>query len=239
MFNLNLIEKAKLTRRFAYNNLRIKRLESILKGVPLGSVKFANASITDAKIKSLSADKIITGTISIFIGLGEDGKIKIDGEENRILIEDNDEDDRVLLGKNGDDYDLTISKPGFDAKVTTDPLDLCFSSMFNQFKIVLEIDTNISFSGGESGEKSITPVTHGLGYAPVYLAFFLNDDEGKWYAMPNEPEHLSETGNPQYEAICNVDSNYVYASLKKTGAPLNATTNLIKIILMTGEINMT
>jgi len=97
--SINTLQKDQLERLLADTTRRIRRLEAILQGQPISIVKIADAAITNAKIQSMSADKITTGTLSVFVGLGEDGKIKMEGDENRILIEDEDEDDRVLLGK--------------------------------------------------------------------------------------------------------------------------------------------
>ena len=57
----------------------------------------ANDSVTDAKISSVSADKITAGTIQVSTFLGGEN-ILLDGEETRILIFDGMKD-RILLGK--------------------------------------------------------------------------------------------------------------------------------------------
>ena len=58
---LNIIERATLARKLQDNQRRIDILESLLNGVPLRTVKFADLAITTAKIFGLSADKITTG----------------------------------------------------------------------------------------------------------------------------------------------------------------------------------
>ena len=93
---LTSIEQATLGRKLAYNEARIKRLESFLRGVPLGTVRFADASITNAKIVSLSANKISTGTISV----GEEIIVK-EGLITRVYITHD---------------EFRISKPGVDAE---------------------------------------------------------------------------------------------------------------------------
>jgi hypothetical protein len=96
--NLNILERAKLTRRLQINKRRIDKLEELLSGVPVGTAKFQDLSITLAKITNVSADKITTGTLSV-------------GEQ--ILINDG-TDDRVLISRD----DIRISKPGVDVKQT-------------------------------------------------------------------------------------------------------------------------
>lgn len=54
--------------------------------------------IDNKNIRSISADKITAGTISAVANLGDES-IKLDGEERRILIADEDGTDRILLGR--------------------------------------------------------------------------------------------------------------------------------------------
>ena len=62
---LNLLEKALLTRKYAYNLDRVKKLEGLLQGKYLSMVKIADAFFTNAKIGSLGVDKLITGRLSV------------------------------------------------------------------------------------------------------------------------------------------------------------------------------
>ena len=94
--DLTSLEKATLGRKLAMNADRIRRLEAFLKGQPLGTVRFADASITNAKITNLSADKISTGTISV----GEEIIVK-EGLITRVYITHD---------------EFRISKPGVDAE---------------------------------------------------------------------------------------------------------------------------
>lgn len=48
---------------------RIKKLEALLQGQPISVVRIADASITNAKIASLSADKITTGTLNVNVAI--------------------------------------------------------------------------------------------------------------------------------------------------------------------------
>lgn len=93
---LTTIEKSELLRIIARLDERIRQLERILSGQPVGTVRIADGAITNAKITSLSADKITTGNLIVAIGVGN-GHILIDGENERIIINDG-TNDRVLLG---------------------------------------------------------------------------------------------------------------------------------------------
>lgn len=60
------------------------------------AIKIGDAQITNAKIDSVSADKITAGTVTVAMDLG-DGNITLDGASKRILINDGTHD-RVLIG---------------------------------------------------------------------------------------------------------------------------------------------
>jgi hypothetical protein len=89
--SLNTLQKNSLLSELADLNIRIKRLEAMLQGQPIDSVRIKDAAITDAKIVSLSADKITTGQLSattnIDIGDSDDGDyIRMDGNNIRIVM---------------------------------------------------------------------------------------------------------------------------------------------------------
>ena len=50
-------------------NNRIAKLEGLLQGQPINIVRIADASITNAKIDSLAADKITTGTLAVSVAI--------------------------------------------------------------------------------------------------------------------------------------------------------------------------
>ena len=54
-------------------------------------------AVTSAKIVDLEADKIAAGTISVQLGVGN-GKVIIDGENNRIMVYDDSGTARILIG---------------------------------------------------------------------------------------------------------------------------------------------
>ena len=50
-------------------NRRIGQLERVLQGQPVNIVRIADASITNAKIDTLSANKITTGTLAVLVSI--------------------------------------------------------------------------------------------------------------------------------------------------------------------------
>jgi hypothetical protein len=92
--NLNTITVANLLNIIARLEDRVKLLERIMQGQPIAVVRIADASITNAKILSLSADKITTGqlsvTTSIFIGDVSSGDYieESGGDVNIVMFKD-------------------------------------------------------------------------------------------------------------------------------------------------------
>jgi hypothetical protein len=98
---LNIIERARLTRRLQVNQRRLDKLDALFAGQPVGTARFQDLAITLAKITNVSANKIITGTLQV----GE--KILIsDGTNNRILITRDD----IRISKEGIDVEKTITE---------------------------------------------------------------------------------------------------------------------------------
>lgn len=69
MSNLTTLTKDSILQIIAEQELRIKKLEALLQGQPIGTVRIADAAITSAKIQSVSADKITTGTLSVGVAI--------------------------------------------------------------------------------------------------------------------------------------------------------------------------
>lgn len=67
--SLNTIEQNNLQREVDLQDKRIARLEALLSGQPVGTARIADAAVTNAKIQSLSADKITTGTLKVEVSL--------------------------------------------------------------------------------------------------------------------------------------------------------------------------
>lgn len=59
-------------------------------------LELAEYSVSNKKVKSVSADKLTAGTLSAVTNVGDES-IKIDGENRRILVNDG-TNDRVLIG---------------------------------------------------------------------------------------------------------------------------------------------
>jgi len=59
-------------------------------------LKIKDGEVVDAKIGSMAAGKLLTGTLTVAVDVGE-GNVKIDGANKRILINDG-TDDRILMG---------------------------------------------------------------------------------------------------------------------------------------------
>lgn len=101
MPKLSVLEQAKLNRILSTNSDRIRRLESILRGQQFGTVRFADASILEAKISSLIADKIDSGQIAV----GEEIRIN-DGSNDIIVITS----DYIKIAKVGFNADIAGTK---------------------------------------------------------------------------------------------------------------------------------
>jgi hypothetical protein len=65
----------------------------------VGTGGIEDEAVTDAKITSLSANKILAGELIVPVDLGTlgSGYIRLDGENNRIIINDG-TNDIILLG---------------------------------------------------------------------------------------------------------------------------------------------
>jgi hypothetical protein len=154
MSGFNILEQARLIRRLAVNSEKIKRIESFLKGQPLGTVRFADAVITVAKILDLNANKIISGTLTV-------------GQE--IIVNDGDED-RILITRD----DVRISKPGQDVKqVITEATKKNF--------ILLSIAETHKIYKADFFTSSYS---HGLGKVPFFLSFEVDDVNNPTYFKP-------------------------------------------------------
>ena len=62
----------------------------------INTVQLVGSAVTDAKIENLSAGKIIAGTITISVAIGN-SNVLIDGANNRIVINDG-TNNRVVIG---------------------------------------------------------------------------------------------------------------------------------------------
>ncbi len=69
MNSLTTLTKDSILQIIAEQEKRIKKLEALLQGQPIGTARIADAAITTAKIVSVSADKITTGTLSVGVAI--------------------------------------------------------------------------------------------------------------------------------------------------------------------------
>ena len=67
--SLNSIEQENIISVVNRQEERIARLEALLNGQGIRTARIADASITNAKIASLSADKITTGTLTATVAI--------------------------------------------------------------------------------------------------------------------------------------------------------------------------
>jgi hypothetical protein len=89
--SLNTLIKDNILQMIASQERRIEHLEALLQGQPIGTARIADAAITNAKIVSLSVDKLISGQLSVstivYIGDPDGGDyIEEDGGNSRILM---------------------------------------------------------------------------------------------------------------------------------------------------------
>jgi len=110
MADLNVIEKANLFRDVARIIERINVIERKLSGDQIDSVRIKDAAITNAKVDTLSGNKIIVNTmdadrilastidVAVDVGTGTGGAyVRLDGVNNRIVVHDG-TTNRIVIG---------------------------------------------------------------------------------------------------------------------------------------------
>ncbi len=97
---LNTLEKLLLDRQVARLTGAVRRIERMLQGQPIDTVRIADLAVTSAKIASLAVSKLTVGVFSEIMDVGTpaSGSVKIDGENNRIVVEDA-TDPRIVIGE--------------------------------------------------------------------------------------------------------------------------------------------
>ena len=68
-YQLNNLETNDVVQELNKLENRLRQLERLLSGQPIGTARIANAAITNAKIDSISADKITTGTLDVNVAI--------------------------------------------------------------------------------------------------------------------------------------------------------------------------
>ena len=108
--SLNILEATSLIRQISRLAERIRQLERMFQGQPIGTVRIADAAITNAKIdnlavtegkiedlavtnakiQSIAAEKILTGDLTVAVDIGSPalGYTRLDGANNRIIQHD-------------------------------------------------------------------------------------------------------------------------------------------------------
>lgn len=98
--SLNTLEKADIMRIVSDIAERLAKIERMLQGQPIGTVRIDDASVTNAKIVSLAADKITAGDLIVAVDVGDPatGYTRLDGDNNRIVVHDG-TNPRVVIGE--------------------------------------------------------------------------------------------------------------------------------------------
>ena len=128
-------------------------MDIVLKAQIDGGKNIEDDSITDTKIKSMSADKITAGTISVVTDVGSSdsqAKVVIDGEETNIKVTDRSGNKRVTLGDiegNGVDYGLEV-------------LDNNGEILFNEKKIKIQYTFSTFMSSPSASGADVTGWVH-------------------------------------------------------------------------------
>jgi hypothetical protein len=195
---LTTLERAKLTRRIAYNGERIARLERQLQGEPLGTIRFEDASIINAKVGSLSASKLTTGRLSVNtnfdIGNTISGNyIRKSGENGNIILYNNGVSQAIIGLQSGVPV-VKIALNGINALTDTNP---------NNF--VLYVDQTIDhilIKEKSRGSQSVSAysnqsISHSLGYIPFCLVFY--EVSSGVYRKVHGVDNPASPGMPYYQ----------------------------------------
>lgn len=184
---LTSIEQATLGRRLARNADRIKRLEGFLQGQQLGTVRFADATIINAKIGSLSASKLTTGQLDVGtdfdIGDVSDDGMRFSGGDVRLSMF-NGGVEQLIIGMQGGVPVIKIGKDGINAASNTNPDNfvLYVDQVTNHILIKEKARGSSSVTTGGSG----TNIAHGLGYVPLCFVF-AERTSGVWRKLYSTP----------------------------------------------------
>lgn len=169
--SLNVLEKARITRVLSQYKVRVERLKSLLKGQPLSTVRFVDASITNAKIESLSADKLTTGEIDVgtTFDIGDEAGgdfIRKDGPNGRISMF-NSGLEQVTIGMQDGAPVVKIALPGYDTEDTDiDHYSLYADGGSDNFLIKERARGSSSLTSGQT-----LTITHNAGFVPLVFVY--------------------------------------------------------------------
>ena len=96
---LNILEATGLIRQIARLAERLRQVERMLQGQPIGTVRIADLAVTNAKIEDVEAGKILAGDLIVAVDIGSPGSgfTRLDGENNRIIVNDG-ANNRIVIG---------------------------------------------------------------------------------------------------------------------------------------------
>jgi hypothetical protein len=174
--SLNTIEQDNILEIVARQEKRIAQLEAMLNGqsirtariadASITNIKIKDASITDAKIVSLSADKITAGEIIVAVDIGSpsSGYIRLDGDNNRIIVNDG-TTNRVLISTDT----FRVSLPTINALTNTNPNNYAIYINESTSDILIKEKTrgSVTINSGTYDYE----ISHGLNYVPLCFVF--------------------------------------------------------------------
>lgn len=169
--SLNTLEKAKIIRILYQYKARLERLKGFLKGQPLGTVRFVDASITNAKIGSLSASKLTTGELSVSteFDIGDEAGgdfIRKDGPNGRISMFNGGLENMTIGMQDGVPV-VKIALPGYDTEDTDiDHYSLYADGGSDNFLIKERARGSSSLTSGQ-----ILTVNHNAGFVPLVFVY--------------------------------------------------------------------
>jgi len=170
---LNLLERALLIRKLSQNLDRVKRLESLLQGKHLSTVKIADAFFTNAKIGSLNVNKLTTGRLAVgtLFDIGDvagGNYIRKSGEDVRILMYESSVP-QLIIGMQSGTPVIKVGKDGTNALTDDNPDNFVLYVDQTTDYILIKEKARVSRSVSSYSSEN---VAHGLGYVPFCLVFY-------------------------------------------------------------------
>lgn len=94
------VEAKKIIEQIQEMNRQIRYLQKLLQGQGIDTVHIQNLAVTDAKIASLAVEKLLAGELTVAVDVGDPatGFVRIDGGNNRILVNDG-TNNRIVIGE--------------------------------------------------------------------------------------------------------------------------------------------
>lgn len=132
---------------------------------------------TNADVPQMGLDKVLPRQVSTGLGRGiqqlGSPDVFVDSGNNQIIVARNGIN-QVLMGDQSNFGEgFYVTKPGIDVTTAKDSSDFRYNSNQNVFKIIKTDVVNLTIA---STTVSTVTVPHGLGYAPIVMAFLNNVD---------------------------------------------------------------